>query len=99
MPYEWAWRVVPRALPVLFQGLRLTLLVTVVVITLGFLLGILVAAGRLARNPLINKAVAILHRVLPGNAEPSLRLVRVCYLLPIVLGLELPSFASIVARP
>jgi len=95
MSYEWAWRVVPRALPVLFQGLRLTLLVTAVVIILGFLLGILVAAGRLSRNPLISKAVAVYIEFFRGT--PALvQLVWVYYCLPIILGLELPSFASII---
>ncbi|MBI3456955.1 MAG: amino acid ABC transporter permease [Candidatus Rokubacteria bacterium] len=95
MTYEWAWRIIPRALPVLFQGLRMTLEITVAVIALGFLLGILVAAGRLARNPLINKTVAAYIEFFRGT--PALvQLVWVYYCLPIVLGLELPSFASIV---
>ena len=95
MPYEWAWRIVPRALPVLFQGLRLTLSITVVVIVLGFLLGILVAAGRLARNPLISKAVAMYIEFFRGT--PALiQLVWIYYCLPIILGIQLPSFASIV---
>jgi polar amino acid transport system permease protein len=95
MPYEWAWRVVPRALPVLFKGLQLTLLVTVAVIVLGFLLGILVAAGRLSRNPLISKPVAMYIEFFRGT--PALvQLVWVYYCLPIILGIELPSFTSIV---
>lgn len=95
MSYEWAWRIIPRALPVLFQGLWMTLAITVAVIILGFLLGILVAAGRLARSPFINKPVAAYIEFFRGT--PALvQLVWVYYCLPIVLGLELPSFASIV---
>jgi len=95
MPYEWAWRVVPRALPVLFKGLQLTLLVTVFVIVLGLLLGILVAAGRLSRNPLISKSVAMYIEFFRGT--PALvQLVWIYYCLPIILGIELPSFTSIV---
>ena len=95
MPYEWAWRVVPRALPVLFKGLQLTLLVTVFVIVLGILLGILVAAGRLSRNPLISKPVAMYIEFFRGT--PALvQLVWIYYCLPIILGIELPSFTSIV---
>ncbi len=95
MPYEWAWRVVPRSLPVLFQGLWLTLQITVIVIALGFLLGILVAAGRLSRNPLISKPVALYIEFFRGT--PALvQLVWVYYCLPIILGIGLPSFTSIV---
>ena len=95
MSYDWAWRIIPRALPVLFQGLRLTIAITLVVIAFGFLLGILVAAGRLARSPLVNKPVAAYIEFFRGT--PALvQLVWIYYCLPIVLGLELPSFASIV---
>ena len=73
----------------------MTLLITAVVVILGFLLGILVAAARLARNPLVSKPVAAYIEIFRGT--PALvQLVWVYYCLPIVLGLELPSFASIV---
>src|SRR5262245_63619940 len=95
MSYDWAWYVLPRALPILLQGLQLTITITLVVIVLGFLLGILVAAGRLARSPFINKPVAGYIEFFRGT--PALvQLVWVYYCLPIVLGLELPSVASII---
>ncbi len=95
MSYDWAWWIVPRALPALVKGLQLTLLITVAVIVLGFLLAIFVAAGRLARSPLINKPVAAYIEFFRGT--PALvQLVWVYYCLPIVLGIELPSLASIV---
>jgi polar amino acid transport system permease protein len=95
VPYEWAWRVIPRAIPVLIQGLRLTVEITLVVIALGFLVGVVVAGARLSRNPLISKPVALYIEFFRGT--PALvQLVWVYYCLPIVLGLELPSFASIV---
>jgi polar amino acid transport system permease protein len=95
MSYEWAWWIVPRAMPALLKGLQLTLLVTVTVIVLGLLLGIFVAAGRLSRNPLINKPVAAYIEFFRGT--PALvQLVWVYYCLPIVLGIELPSVASII---
>jgi len=93
--YEWAWHVIPRALPALFRGLEMTLAVTAVVVVLGFALGTVVAAARLARSPFINKPVALYIEFFRGT--PALvQLVWVYYCLPIVLGLELPSFASIV---
>ena len=95
MSYDWAWGIVPRTLPALFEGLRVTLAITVMVIILGFLLGILVAAGRLARNPLINKPVAAYVEFF--RSTPALvQLVWMYYCLPIVLGIAIPSFASIV---
>ena len=95
MTYEWAWRVIPRALPALGQGLKMTLAVTAVVIILGFLLGTVVAAARLARSSFINKPVALYIEFFRGT--PALvQLVWIYYCLPIVVGLELPTFASIV---
>src|SRR5262249_61935480 len=87
MSYDWAGYVVPPAPPVLLQGLQMTITITLVVIVLGFLLGILVAAGRLARSPLINKPVAAYIEFFRGT--PALvQLVWIYYCLPIVLGLE-----------
>ncbi len=95
MSYDWAWHVVPRAFPALLRGLQMTLAVTAVVVVCGFALGTLVAAGRLARSPLVSKPVAFYVELFRGT--PALvQLVWVYYCLPIVLGLELPSFASIV---
>jgi len=95
VPYEWAWRVIPRAIPVLIRGLQLTVEITLIVIALGFLVGVVVAGARLSRNPLISKPVALYIEFFRGT--PALvQLVWVYYCLPIVLGLELPSFASIV---
>jgi polar amino acid transport system permease protein len=95
MTYEWAWRVIPRAIPALLQGLKLTIEITLVVIALGFLLGVLVALARLSRNVVLSKAVALYVEFFRGT--PALvQLVWVYYCLPIVLGLELPGFASIV---
>jgi polar amino acid transport system permease protein len=95
MSYDWAWGIVPRALPALLKGLQLTLFITVAVVLLGFLLAIFVAAGRLARSPLLNKPVAAYIEFFRGT--PALvQLVWVYYCLPIVLGIELPSITSIV---
>ena len=90
MSYDWTWSVVPRALPALLKGLQLTLLITVAVVALGFLLAIFAAAGRLARSPFINKPVAAYIEFFRGT--PALvQLVWVYYCLPIVLGLGLPE--------
>lgn len=95
MTYDWAWRIIPRALPALLLGLQMTLAVTVVVIILGFVLGTVVAAGRLARSAFVNKPIALYIEFFRGT--PALvQLVWIYYCLPIVLGLELPTFASIV---
>lgn len=95
MSYDWAWGIVPRAMPALLKGLQLTLLITAAVIVLGFLLGVFVAAGRLARSPMINKPVAAYIEFFRGT--PALiQLVWIYYCLPIVIGLELPSIASII---
>lgn len=93
MYFDWGLAV--RFLPLLVQGLLTTLKISAIVITLGLLLGIFVAAGRLSKDPRINKPVAAYIEIFRGT--PALvQLVWFYYCLPIFLGLNLPGFTAIV---
>jgi len=94
VPY-FEWGLAFRFSHLLLEGLKTTLLISIVVMALGLVLGIFVAAGRLSKNPYINKSVAAYIEVFRGT--PALvQLVWFYYCLPIFLGISLPGFTAIV---
>jgi len=94
VPY-YEWDVAFRYSHLLLVGLGTTLEISVIVMALGLVLGIFVAAGRLSKNPWINKSVAAYIELFRGT--PALvQLVWFYYCLPIFLGISLPGFTAIV---
>src|SRR6266550_4502195 len=65
MYFDWGLAV--RYLPLLVQGLLTTLKISAIVITLGLVLGIFVAAGRLSKDPKISKPVAAYIEIFRGT--------------------------------
>jgi polar amino acid transport system permease protein len=93
MYFDWGLAV--RYLPLLMQGLLTTLKISAIVIALGLVLGIFVAAGRLSKDPKISKPVAAYIEIFRGT--PALvQLVWFYYCLPIFLGVNLPGYSAIV---
>src|ERR1700737_1637952 len=93
MYFEWGLAL--RYLPLLVQGLLITLKISAVIIALGLVLGLFVAGGRLSKNPLINGPVSAYVELFRG--PPALvQLVWFYYCLPIFLGINLPGFTAIV---
>ena len=93
--YLWDISVVTNNLPFLLQGLQLTLLVTIGTIALGLLLGVFVAAGRLAPWAVVRVPITGYIEIMRGT--PALvQLVWVYYSLPIILGIQLPAIAAAV---
>src|SRR3989441_531354 len=93
MYFDWGLAV--RYLPLLVQGLLTTLKISAIVIALGLVLGIFVAAGRLSKDPKISKPVAAYIEIFRGT--PALvQLVWFYYCLPIFLGVNLPGYSAIV---
>ncbi|TMI82488.1 MAG: amino acid ABC transporter permease [Bacillati bacterium ANGP1] len=94
VPY-FEWDLAFRYNRLLLQGLRTTLEISVVIMALGLVLGIFVAAGRLSKNPLISRSVAAYIELFRGT--PALvQLVWFYYCLPIFLGVSLPGYTAIV---
>jgi glutamate/aspartate transport system permease protein len=54
MPYDFDWSSVRPALPFLWQGMKLTLRITIVAMAVGIGLGTVIAMMRLSRNRLIS---------------------------------------------
>jgi polar amino acid transport system permease protein len=93
MYFEWGLAL--RYLPLLVQGLLITLKISAVIIALGLVLGLFVAGGRLSKNPLINGPVSAYVELFRGT--PALvQLVWFYYCLPIFLGISMPGFTAIV---
>jgi polar amino acid transport system permease protein len=89
------WGVAFRYWPLLLTGLLLTFQVTIAVTLLGLGLGILVAAGRLARPGWINKPIAAYVEIFRGT--PALiQLYWFYYCLPIFLGIRLPGLTAVI---
>jgi len=92
-PYSWDWSVVPQNLSLLLVGLELTLLITLLSAAFGILLGIPVALGRLTSfTPL--RLVVTAYIELWRGTPVLVQLVWIFYVLPIVIGVELPAIAS-----
>jgi polar amino acid transport system permease protein len=93
--YQWDFGVIGPYLGFLFQGLVLSLEITVITISLGLVLGIMVAMARLSSLRPLRMAVALYVEVMRGT--PALvQLVWIYYALPIVTGIQLPAFESVI---
>lgn len=93
--YRWDFDVVERYLPALLEGLVLTLQITFTSITLGLLLGILVAIGRLSPLGLVRGLVTAYIELMRGTPQ-LVQLIWVYYTIPIVTGIQLPAFVAVV---
>ncbi len=94
-PYHWEFGVVWSYLPTLFEGLLLTLEITVLSIAFGMLLGILVAAARLSGSLLIRIPVTGYIEVMRGTPV-LVQLIWIFYVLPILAGIKLSGLESAV---
>ncbi len=93
--YRWDFGMVGRYMPVLLEGLVMTLQLTVVSISLGLTLGIVVALARLSSLRIVRGPTIIFIEIMRGT--PALvQLVWVYYALPIVTGIQLPVFSAVV---
>lgn len=93
--YQWNFAVVRPYLGFLLEGLVLTLKLTLVSIVLGMVIGVLIAAMRLAHFPLLRWLSAGYIEV--ARCTPVLvQLVWVFYALPILTGVRLSGFTAAV---
>lgn len=92
--YHWSWDSARNVLPFLIEGIKITLLLTVVNVITGMLLGIFVAIGRMSRFGPIRAVVTAYIEFFRGTPL-LIQLVWVYYALPIVLGLNLPPLVAV----
>jgi polar amino acid transport system permease protein len=92
--YNWNFGIVAQYTNLLLQGIKLTLLLTVTVVTSGMVWGIFVALGRLSSFLPLRALTTAYVEVMRGT--PLLvQLVWVYFALPIVTGIQLPTFPAI----
>lgn len=95
MNYDFDWSLVWTSLPRLFEGLAMTIQITVIVLVLSMILAVPVALARMS-------SIEVLRWVAQGYIEifrctPLLvQLFWIYYALPTLTGITLPGFASAV---
>ena len=93
--YQFDWSVIPPILPLLLKGLELTLKISVTVIVVSMIIAIPLAFARSSKVGFIRWPAQIYIELFRGT--PLLvQLIWVYYALPVVLGIALPSFTSVV---
>lgn len=92
--YTMRWDEAVAQLDLLAQGLQVTVLLTVANVTLGMLLGVVIAAARLAALAPI-RAIATLFVELFRGTPLLIQLIWAYYALPIVTGISLPSVVAV----
>lgn len=95
MRYQWHFQVVFSNWPLLLEGLRMTIILTVLIFLIGIVLGLIIALIRYARIPIFSQlstAYVEFFRTTPLYTQ----LVWLFYCLPILVGMSLPSFESAV---
>jgi polar amino acid transport system permease protein len=91
--YTWDFGTVQPYLPQLFDGVKTTLVLTVIVIGISMPLGVVVAAGRLSRFWAMRAIVTVYVEVMRG--VPTLVLLFwVFYVLPVLFGINLSPFTA-----
>jgi His/Glu/Gln/Arg/opine family amino acid ABC transporter permease subunit len=94
--YEWHWGVLWESLPVLLEGVRITVLASLITMAAALLLGLVVALARIAGGPL--GAVAYVYVEFFRNSPQLMVVVWVFTVLPLVTGITLsPLLSGIVA--
>ncbi len=92
MSYEWHWEVVWQSLPILVEGVRITVLASVITMIAALALGLLVALARIAGGPL--GALAYVYIEFFRNSPQLMVVVWVFTALPLVTGITLSPFLS-----
>jgi His/Glu/Gln/Arg/opine family amino acid ABC transporter permease subunit len=94
--YEWHWEVLWQSLPMLLEGVRITVLASVVTMVAALALGLVIALARIAGGPL--GALAYVYVEFFRNSPQLMVVVWVFTVLPLVTGITLsPLLSGIVA--
>ncbi len=96
--YQWDWSILfaPATLQALGDGIRTTLVLSLISLAIGTTLGFTIAAARTARIPVLDQILYIyveLFRTTPALVQ----LIWIFYVLPLLLGIHLsPDVAGVV---
>jgi len=94
--YEWHWEVLWQSLPILLEGVRITVLASLITMIAALVLGLMVALARIAGGPL--GALAYVYVEFFRNSPQLMVVVWVFTVLPLVTGITLsPLLSGVVA--
>jgi polar amino acid transport system permease protein len=93
MRYNWDFSLVLDNLPFLLEGLKLTVLISIVSVALALIIGLIVALMRLSRFGALER-IAITYTDFFRSVPLMVILIWLYYCLPILTGLEIPAIVS-----
>jgi polar amino acid transport system permease protein len=93
MNYQWDFEVVWESLPVLLQGLQVSVVIAVSSMIIGSLVGLGIALLRIAEIRILSGLAAAYVEVF-RNTPVITQLLWVYYVLPIMTGLQISAFGS-----
>ena len=96
MSYEWHWEVLWQSLPILLEGVRITVLASLITMIAALVLGLVVALARITGGPL--GALAYAYVEFFRNSPQLMVVVWVFTALPLLTGITLsPLLSGVVA--
>lgn len=96
MSYEWHWEVLWQSLPILLEGVRITVLASLITMIAALVLGLVVALARITGGPL--GALAYAYIEFFRNSPQLMVVVWVFTALPLLTGITLsPLLSGVVA--
>ena len=96
MSYEWHWEVLWQSLPILLEGVRITVLASLITMIAALMLGLVVALARITGGPL--GALAYAYIEFFRNSPQLMVVVWVFTALPLLTGITLsPLLSGVVA--
>jgi len=94
--FNFKFSVVWESFPVLLEGVKLTILITLFGLLVGFCLGVAAGLGRTSRNPFLNRLAGLYIESIRGT--PLMVQVMFIYFgLPLAMGMRIPPLAAAVA--
>lgn len=91
--YDFNFEVVLRNLPFLLQGLRVTVVITLISMAVGMVLGLVAALARLADNRLL-RALSSFYVDLFRSTPLLVQLIWFYFVLPIIIGYSISPFTA-----
>lgn len=94
--FQFEWSAMTDALPTLMQGVKFTLLISLLGILLGFLVGIVVGLARVSTNKLIYSIATIYVEVIRGTPL-MVQALWIYFALPLIFGIRIDPLVAGVA--
>lgn len=93
MDYNWNFGIVLSNIPFLLEGLKVTIIVSLISMVLASIIGLIAALMRLSKIGILDR-IAILYVDFFRSVPLMVVLIWLYYCLPILIGLNLPAIAS-----